>query len=491
MATCNFFPPFTYLKFLAILLVLSVISHEKIFALPINNYQDPVIFHTVMGSDKFYTPTNKAGLSFHMSPFYQHTKSASKPNGAKTSNGNVQGPWNMAGIFLNAPANIATGLGSPVPNATQAYFTTNQTNVNNYFQDSLPNGITLDQAFNPEIAPYKNALYEKVVLRYEKMGLRGQLNFDLGAGLGMAIKGGIVNLKSRPEAFYLQESFAIALGIIPPPAGSEATPLPAGADLTKAQSLYNSILSPAARRNIFASLKLDINDVEISDFEDLFANIYWHVPIKIKDDDEHVLNIVPYLSIGASAPLGRDRNPNKLFSVINGNDGFSGFTAEAALALDFPAMMQLSFGGGTTIFSSRTLTNQRVPTSYNQSGIYPWVTNITRTPGPVWYVNISMKADNIMSKKDIPNFSVYFDYIYTQHKQDKIIVSKQQNALAAMTILPGMLENNSAWKAQILHGGVKCALSKNIALTFAAQKSLPGARTFRPTTLLGGLTMNF
>ena len=490
MAICKFSSLLRQLNFLKTLAVLSIITPATIRAVPINNYQDPVIFHTVLGSDKFYSPTQKASLTFHLSPFYQHTKSASRPDGVKTSNGNVHGPWNMAGIFLNAPADISTGLGVKVPKVMQDSFTATKTNVNTYFQGTLPNNTTLDQAFNQELIPYQNALYQNVTLRYEKMGLRGQLNFDLGAGLGMAIKGGIVNMKSRAEAFVLQEKFAIEAGIIPAPTGSSFAVL-TGDDLKKAKTLYDTLLSPAARRNIFAALNLDLNDFETSDFEDLFANIYWHVPIKIKDNGEHIFNIVPYLSVGASAPLGRDRNPNKLFAVINGNDGFSGFTAEAALALDFPDMMQLSFGGGTTIYSSRTLANYRIPTSNNQSGIYPWVTNITRAPGPLWYVNISMKADNIMSKKDIPNFSVYFDYVYAQHKHDKFTISGQQTTAPSLTTLPGMLEADSSWKAQTLHAGVKCALSKNVALTFAAQKSLPGARTYRPTTLLGGLVMNF
>lgn len=450
--------------------MLLFITHATIFSTPVNNYQDPVIFHTVAGSDKFYSPTQKAGLTLHISPFYQHTKSASKLNGTKTSNGNVRGPWNMAGVFLNAPNNLGKSFDD--------------------VKKSLDPALIDDGKFNADVDPYRSAMYQEVPLRYEKLGLRGQLNFDLGAGLGMAVKGGIVNMKNRADAFVLQEEFAIKAKIIPAPAGSSVTPFE-GDELKKAKALYDSLLSPAARRKIFSTLNLDANDFELTDLEDLFGNIYWHVPIKIKDNGEHVFNIIPYLSVGASAAIGRERDYRKLFFVINGNDGFNGFTAEAALALDFPDMMQISFGGGATTHTSRSLKNYPIPTSYNQSGIYPTsASSVTITPGPTWYVNLSMKAENIMSKKDIPNFSVYFDYVYEQHKRDVFRIDNTDKKPSVDATL-GALERDSSWKAQILHAGVKCALSKNVALTFAAQKSLPGARAYRPTTLLGGLAMHF
>lgn len=459
------------------------LSFPLLVGTPINNYQDPVIFHTVMGSDKYFNPTGKAGFALHISPFYQHTHSANTPSGTKTSNGNVFGTWNMAGLFLND---------APRPTAQNfAFYNQTKTFLRNLKNDPATNPYSKDYTnealFNPDEDAYNALTYHDVSLRYEKLGLRGQINFDLGIGLGMNVKGGVVNMKNRPDNFALQQAFGQNAGLLP--AGDSGA---APSDAAKAQALgiYERVLGANARRQLFKEIGLDASEYDVTDLEDLYANIYWHVPIKIKEHGEHVFSLVPHLSVGASLPMGKERDYNKLFGVINGNDGYAGLTAEGAIALDFPAMMQLSFGGGVTMYNTRDLVGYHVPTSDFQSGLYPWRTSVSRQPGPLWYANISMKADDIMSKKDVPNFSVYFDYIYAQHMHD-VIKLKEPNAALAGAFKPELLQRDSSWRAQVLHGGIKCGLSKNVYLTFSAQGTISGARTYRPTTLLGGLIMSF
>ncbi len=484
MSISNYFTRINRLVISLALISLVFVLQQRIFAIPINNYQDPVPFHTVMGSDKYYTPVEKAAFSLHLSPFYQHTHASSNPDGTKTSDGNVIGQWNMAGIFLN-DANVRTpqaitALNSPsYQNAKRALTT---------FDGNLVN----DNVFNQTLTAYQIPIFNDVSLRYEKTGLRAQMNFDLGVGLGMNIKAGIVDMKNRPDYFAINQNLAVGLSLISPPTNGAPNAQPAPYTAPKdaqALAMYNQLLSATGVNNILGTIGFDTNDFELTDLEDLHANVYWHVPIKIREKEEVAFRIIPYLSVGTSLPMGKDRNFNKLFAVVNGNDGFTGLTAEGALALDFPDMMQLSFGGGVTTYMSRDLKGYHVPNSFNQSGIYPWTTDISKKPGNLWYANISMKAENIMSKKDVPNFSVYFDYLFTQHRADSITL--KDNSLTAFRPFIPMLQRDSSWKAQVLHGGVKCALSKNVFLAFSVQKSLPGARTYRPTTLLGGLVMNF
>lgn len=487
MSSSNYFTRINRLILSSALISLTFFIPTKIAATPVNNYQDPVIFHTVMGSDKYYTPNDKAGFSLHLSPFYQHTHSASRPDGTKTSNGNVFGQWNMAGIFLNDLTTNAQAIEqikkvTGGPTGDTPYQKVKRT-ISDYDKNLLNDGI-----FNPNYPSFQQATFQDVSLRYEKTGLRAQINFDLGVGLGMNIKAGIVDMKNRPDYFTLDKKFAIGIGLITDSNDSSAQ-LFTGDAHKNALAMYNKLLSPSGVNNILGTVGFDTNDFELTDLEDLYANVYWHAPIKIHDKGELAFRLIPYLSVGASLPVGKKRDFNKLFAVVNGNDGFTGLTAEGALALDFPDMMQLSFGGGVTTYMSRDLDNYHVPISFNQSGIYPWTTKISKTPGALWYANVSMKAENIMSKKDIPNFSVYFDYLFTQHRADTIRL--RNDTLTVFNPGISMLQRDSTWKAQILHAGIKCGLSKNIFLAFSVQKSLPGARTYRPTTLLGGLVMNF
>ncbi|MBM3886604.1 hypothetical protein FJ364_01625 [Candidatus Dependentiae bacterium] len=468
----------------ALIPLIALCLSNRISTTPANNYQDPVVFHTVMGSDKFYNPGGKANLSLHLSPFYAHTHTAYTPQGKKASNGNVFGTWNMAGLFLND---------NPRPTTQPMSFYTKTKNVLKNLKNqssTLPysKDYTNEATFNPDEDAYQAVYYQAVDLKYEKMGLRGQLNFDLGVGLGAAVKGGIANLKSRLPTYTIQKNFGTAAGLLPvdPEAGTSPAP---GAQ-PQALQIYESSLGENARRQLFKELNFDASESNITDLEDLYGNVYWHVPIKIKEKGDHVFSLIPYLSVGASLPMGKDRNQNRLYPVINGNDGYTGLTAEGAIALDFPNMMQLSFGGGITMFNTRDLTNAHVPTSEFQRGIYPWTTSISRQPGAIWYANVSMKADNIASKRDIPNFSCYFDYIYTEHQHDTIKL-KEPKATFAQYFRPDLLERDSSWKAQILHGGIKFGLSKNVYMATAVQTIIGGTRVYRPTTLLGSLIMTF
>lgn len=467
--------------------LVALMGITSLTATAVNNYQDPVIFHTVMGSDKFYSPTGKANFAVHISPFYQHTRAASKPESSKTSNGNVWGPWNMAGLFLND---------NPRPVTKPFVFYQQSKGILRNLRND-PAGLkysrdyTTDATFNPDEDSFKAFQYQDVNIKYEKMGLRGQISFDLGVGLGINVKGGIVNMRNRPYNFILQPAFASNAGLSTNTDATGAAPAaPSAEQQAQALKIYEATMGENARRSLLKEIGFDTREFSLTDLEDLYGNFYWHVPIKIHEQGEHVFSIVPYLSVGASLPLGQERNYNKIYAVVNGSDGFAGLTAEGAIALDFPKMMQLSAGGGLTVYNTRTLTGYHVPTSDFQSGLYPWTTSITRQPGPVWYMNISMKADDIMSKKDVPNFSVYFDYIYAEHLRDTVRV-KEPNAAFAQYFKPEMLERDSLWKAQMLHAGIKCGLSKNIYLAFSAQGTIGGSRTYRPTTILGGLIASF
>lgn len=457
---------------------------DKLIAIPINNYQDPIVFHTVMGSDKFYSPTGKAGFALNLSPFYQHTHTANKPDGTKTPDGNIWGAWNMAGIFLNDNPRPTT---QPMPfyTSTKTFLKTLATQA-----ITLPysKDYTLESKFNPDEDAYKALHFQSVDLKYEKTGLRGQINFDLGVGLGVSVKGGIANLKNRPSNFALDKKFGTEAGIIPEDTNNPVTVNPEAKP--QASQIYENVMGVNARRQLFKELGFDTSETNITDIEDLYGNLYWHIPIKMREKGEHTFSVIPYLSVGASLPMGKERKMNTLYPVINSNDGFAGLTAEGAIGLDFPNMMQLSFGGGMTMFNSRDFTKVHVPTSEFQSGIYPWTTSISRQPGALWYANISMKADDIMSKKDIPNFSCYFDYIYTEHRHDTIKI-KDPNPSTTKFFRPDLLERDSCWKAQMVHAGIKFGLSKNVYLATAVQATVSGSRTYRPTTLLGSLIMNF
>ena len=98
--------------------------------------------------------------------------------------------------------------------------------------------LTQSQYFNPDQHAFA---YVSVPVSYEKIGVRSQINFDFGFGLGVSVKGGVVDVKQRMKRFDLEQQFILDRGERPP--GFVGPLLPPVAD---AVTLYDNLLSPAA-----------------------------------------------------------------------------------------------------------------------------------------------------------------------------------------------------------------------------------------------------
>ena len=66
----------------------------------------------------------------------------------------------------------------------------------------LDNGLTSEDAFSepyPAANGFNNYFaYISQPINYEKIGVRGQLSFDFGFGLGVVVKGGVVDVRAGP-----------------------------------------------------------------------------------------------------------------------------------------------------------------------------------------------------------------------------------------------------------------------------------------------------
>jgi hypothetical protein len=444
------------------------------FATPLYNPQDSAIIHTVMGADKFYSPEKKSILQLHLSPYFQHTASSSSGEeskfGRKTSIGNMLGRWNMLGAFLGTGGKPRSGKFSKWSDAKSAI-------------ESLDGFSDLENNYDP--VKKQKYSYSNVSVKYEKMGFRSQLSFDFGFGLGFVVKGGVGDYKQIPRFEYATD-FKTEAGLPVESDGEETS----AAGSNPGKTIYEKLLSKNARNEIAKELELSLYEARATDFEDLHIEVYWNVPINFKEKGSDACTLIPHLSVGAWLPLGREKDYNKAFSVATGNDGFAGLTLEGSLNMDFPGMLQIGFGGGGAFFTTREIKNYRVPTSEYQVGIYPWKTTVSKHPGPVWYVNMSMKAENIMSKKNIPNFSFYFDYVFTDHQQDSIQV-REPIVSRKKSFKPEKLERESHWKSQYVNAGLTYGLTSNFYLGLAVQGYIAGVRTYRTTTTIGSVIFKF
>jgi hypothetical protein len=480
----KYFKKIKHIKSITALFFLSfmVLSDKNIcYSTPMLSQQDPAIIHTIYGTDKFYTHRKRGQLSLHISPYFQHTSNASRGNREegvkKVPVGNMLGRWNMLGIFFNQnPPTTWSHV-----NFDQAMASLQNPSVVD--DDGAGKDLTNESFFNLNNKYDKIGTYKEVDVKYEKIGLRGQISFDCAFGLGLAVKGGVADYKQIPR-FRLNDFLNRGK--------KEENGEDSGGEDTEGNfseswmaQVFDNLMSSNARNAIAKELELDLTEQRKTDIEDIHVSVYWSLPIKKEENGEHILSIVPYFSVGGWLPIGQKKDQNKPFSLSVGNDGFAALTTEGAISFDFPKAFQLSFGVGGSFFTTRDLRNYRVPTSEHQVGIIPWKTSISKRPGPMWYANISLKAENFS-----PGFSAYFDYVFTEHTKDSIII-KEPDINRRKKFLPEKLERESTWKQQAINVGIKYNVISNLAMGFAVQGTVSSRRAYRSTTILGSVLFAF
>lgn len=453
---------------------------QKTYATPLNNVQDTLTIHSVKGTDKFFTKTKGKGeISFNLSPFYQHTNTARNDGGTRVLLGERLGKWNMLGLFYGPAA---------APKDFESYTALNgaKTDVSGLNTiTTYSKDITKEENYDPDNADIKLGSFDKVDLRFEKLGVRSQLTMCFDMGFGLSIKGGVVNYKQSPTFSYPTTSTATPAAA----SGGEggAAPAPTATTSELRVKLNECLMSAQKRDAIFKDLDIDVKDVQKSALEDMHMQVFWTHPFDLKDKSETAVTVAPYIAAGVWLPTGDEQNSKKAFSLATGNDGFFGITTELALNFDFPGMIQMSIGGGSLFFNSRELTNYRVPSSLYQSGIYPWKTSISKEPGITWYANASLKAESF-----IPDMSLYLDYVFSYHDKDTITLKEKDSTRRAAfaTGLPRLIDE-SAWKNQQFNLGLKYNITKTLAFGGLIQAHISGVRVYRGTTFLGSMTLSF
>jgi hypothetical protein len=453
----------------------------RLSAALLNSVQNPNIIHTVLGTDKFYTKKkNKGEIKFHFSPFFQHAGAARDKSGRVTPIGDRLGKWNMLGLFFGR--NAAPKVYTSYPNLYQAY-----QNIHN-----LPNIYTNLKDYTDETKydPDKDTdgSFNTVDCTYEKLGVRSQLTFDFGFGLGLGARFGVADHRQTASFAY-----PVTAAVAAPAAGSGdsggsgGTPTTPATASTLRTKLYEYLMSPQARNPIFQELGLDVNEVRKTTLEDTQLYLSWTHPFDLKEKSELTVTMAPYLSLGLWLPTGSTRNQQQAFATPSGNDGIYGASVDGSFNFDFPGMVQVGFGGGALISSTKDFKNYRVPSSLSQNSIYPWTTSISKRPGITWYANVSLKAENF-----IPDMGIYFDYIYSYHEKDAITLKESDQTRAATFAngLPHLVEESN-WKAQQFNLGLSYRVTPVLGFGAAVQSLISGVRVYKATTVMGSMVLTF
>lgn len=462
--------------FILLLCCVVMATTQLTLATPSNNPYEPVMIHTVMGTDKFYTKKSQNEFKFTLSPYYLHTATAKNGSRKKVPAGERLGPWNMFGVFYGIDKFEPTAL-TPKP-VTAIYDKIKLTGASALSANFVNSADTTNKIVYPDPdssifkitdSGVKLGSFLAVPVAYEKFGLRSQMSLDLGFGCGLVAKGGIADCRATPK-FTFDEPFY-----------TEA------AKTGDPKIANDNILSPAARETVATALSIDLNEYRKTDLEDLHVQAYWDIPFDLKDKEGDVaVTMVPHLAVGAWIPVAKAVDVDKIFASPLGNDGFWSMTADGALTFDFAQSIQMSLGGGVVVSETKTV-SQRMPNDSHQSGLYPWKTQVSKQPGTTWYMNASFKSDDFTG-----GLSFYFDYIFTQHLKDSLsILDSNTDRKTEFNKALDKAVQESAWRSQQWQAGLSCKVTDRLAFGFAVQSHITGVRVYRPTTVLGSMTFTF
>ena len=467
------------LPFIACLLTINTIqanlsSLAKNDAYPMFSSLDPAAF--LLGYEKLkYRNTEWAKekgryASLAISPFAQNADKGKPIEGTTLIEGlcipeviidpppEPDGCSDALGDLTGRTGMIASIYG-PLPEGVNQWPTTLQTARENLFPDQVmtdPNAVLNDPT---KIDPNQRFGYFSFPLKYRKRGVRFDIYLQFWDDIGVNIKTGVSSIRQTVQMRLNLTGRTIDDSRFAP--------------LTDTQ-VNEFLMEPF--ENIAQEIDLDVCNFQQNSIEEIRLNLYWRHAYEINKNnyDFPYLLVIPYLEIGGSTSPGKKKDPNKFFGLPFGNNEHPsvGFTG----GIDFDFIESIEVGGevGFTHFFDKSFSDFRVPTNKFQTTIFPFNTDVKISPGRNWHF-----AGKIAAHHFLHNFSMYFQYVLVEHKDDDIKLKRSDPAF-----LPKVLEKTTGWKTKLANIGFNYDISPNILLGFLWQVPLSQRNTYRSTTIL-------
>jgi len=300
---------------------------------------------------------------------------------------------------------------------------------------------------------------------YRKKGLRWEADVRLIDGFGLKVQSGIASMCLTTKPSYTCECSYCC---------DEATK-PAD---TEFQNKVNKYLT-CRYKEIARELCLDLCPFNECYIEDIWATLWWRKPFELLEspDCPHYVIAIPFIEIGGAFATGKPKDTFRPFSLPFGNNGHHafGFTA----GVDFNFVESIEFGGefGLTHFFSRDIDCLHVPNSPYQSGIYPFTTCTTVSPGLNCHLGAKIACWHFLG---CLSFSA--QYIYINHLSDEIKVKDCDSVFC-----PAAMERFTPWKAQLANFGFNYDISAHLSLGILWQIPISQCNAYRTSTVLCSL----
>lgn len=402
-------------------------------------------------------------VTISLSPFTQCSTIANDLCKNPIQLGNIDGRWAMVGLLLG---DIPQGHSLP-PSLQLAR--------EMLFPD-VPAGAPITDPF--AVDRDKECGFFEIPAVYRKYGMRFNFEIELAGDVGVSFDLGVANITLTPCAF----NNLTLIGSNGYYLCDKTTCDCLNPNLTK-ENINEFLMAPY--ETIMEQICYDIRDFNQFSVEDIRAFAYWRhaYPMNTYKDDWLDFLLIPFFKIGGTVSPDKKYNPSQTFSVPFGSQNHDSVGFTTGINIDFNDLIELGGETGITHFFGRHFCNYHVPTSPFQSGIYPFSTNVYVQPGSNWHFTAKMNVYHFMG-----NLSFYFQYVLVIHKDDNITITDGNPGCA---FKPKLLEDLSAFRAQIGNFGFNYDISPQISLGFLWQAPLAQYNAYRSTTIMVGFNAAF
>ena len=447
---------------------------------------------------------NHFGLA--ITPFYQRASSGKDTCGNKAELGDIKGLWNMLALLNDtadtnpSPCSIPllTTIGDTLLEEIEKVFgseadTPTELNTIKHILETQQSNSLLRQTFG----------YFSVDAKYNKRGVRFQIESVLCGGFGFSLKSGISSISFCPN-FIDQTASATQYNPLAPK-------IVDGSDTNISISSWEGVIKIVSNEvmsqldAIAKAIDLDICPYRKTDMEDLYGELFWRHPFQInkraRTGEWPKFLFIPMMVLGGSLDIAKPVDPSKAFAIPAGNNGHRSWYVRGGFSFDFYETINLSVAAGYTAFNSKNFNNVFVPSSQAQSSIFPCKVSICKKPGSNFDSSIGFNSYHFLAGTNSPldKLSFYFQYRYMSHQTDTITLNQDSADCNSSTytaeelalFLPNHLECVSGFSVQVFNIGFNYDISPNMLIGFAAQIPYKRKGAFRSTTLLGSMEFTF
>lgn len=486
-------------------------------------------------NDECYSYEN---FAFSITPFTQKASTGRNFEHQRRLLGDLQGYWNMLALMYGPDITGATSSVPPTATNISSLVNTQlgfakQNIFGDLFSNILPtaleqsqrNNFVISEA-NLESAPYvltdntEQIGFFSVPIKYRKVGVRAEFQIQLFCDLGITLQVGAseirqtftgltnraANLPANIDNADTSAGSCPFVACCPSPIDNSGT-LPVQSfpnnfcrnipilqsdgtykDCIVAVPNMDTCTTPLAQIQaelmtnekaelIFRQLGLRTCNFEETSFEDVRIIGWWRHIYDINHDrycwPEFLL--IPALSFNVIIPTAKKLNRNLIQALPFGNDGHFSVGFDGGLAIDFVETIEIAFNCGINWFNSKNKKNYRIPTDTQQSGIFPYATNVKVKPGLNFNFNAIFNAYHFYDR-----FTAYVEWVYVKHEADSIHLK-----VADPAFLPDIAACLTKFTSQFVNAAINYDISPNITLGFMGQFPVAQRNAYRSTTYLG------